>query len=592
VSLLAALAEAHERLAAEGAAPPYGYSSETIGWVIGLEPDGAVANVAPLGDGKTGVPLDVPQGVKRSSGVASNFLWDKTGYVLGIAALQRPNEDAAAYAKRVRRLPETHAAFVALHRDALEGAEDEGLRALLAFLERWRPEAFEELGWPDAMRDQNVVFALERERLDRVFLHDRPAARALQARRLGAGESAARACLVSGEPGPVARLHPSVRGVWGAQSSGASMVSFNLEAFESYGAKQGDNAPVSERAAFAYGAALNAFLAKGSPNRIQIGDASTVFWASGPKDDAALAEASFDAILGGGETTPRDFGVSEDAIRGALDAIRRGRPADAPDLPQGVRLHVLGLAPNAARLSVRFWLQEDFGRVAGNLARFAQDMAIDPPPDPPHPGFWRYLGALSARGKLDNLPPNLAGEWLRAVLTGAPYPMTLMTTALMRARTDKRVGPLRAAMLKAVLRRNFREEAPVGLDPDNDKPAYQLGRLFAVLEQAQRAALGRVNATIGDRYYAAASSTPARVFGPLLRSLRVHISDAERRGRGGWIAPKVGEIMLKLPPELPKSLPLEDQARFAVGYYHEKATRHGKPAEVVENPENGADADE
>jgi CRISPR-associated protein Csd1 len=219
-------------------------------------------------------------------------------------------------------------------------------------------------------------------------------------------------------------------------------------------------------------------------------------------------------------------------------------------------------------------------------------MAIDPPPDPPHPGFWRYLGALSARGKLDNLPPNLAGEWLRAVLTGAPYPMTLMTTALMRARTDKRVGPLRAAMLKAVLRRNFREEAPVGLDPDNDKPAYQLGRLFAVLEQAQRAALGRVNATIGDRYYAAASSTPARVFGPLLRSLRVHISDAERRGRGGWIAPKVGEIMLKLPPELPKSLPLEDQARFAVGYYHEKATRHGKPAEVVENPENGADADE
>ena len=582
MSILAALAAAYDRLASEGRAPPHGYSKETIHYAIGLNIDGSVATVSALGDGKTGRELFVPQAVKRSSGIAANFLWDKTSYVLGVTTLQKASENDADYAKRTRRLPETHAAFVQRQLEALSGTEDEGLLALLRFIENWCPEDFSSPVWPDEMRDRNVVFTLESDRRANRYLHDRPAAQAVW-RSLSAAGGEGPSCLVTGAHGPVARLHPSISGVWGAQSSGASLVSFNLAAFESYGAKQGDNAQVSEAATFAYATALNTLLAKGSNNRVQIGDASTVFWADVSGAPATLVEGLFEAMMQGPDQKAQDRRIGD-----LLELLRLGR-ADAvrAELSDGVRLHVLGLAPNAARLSVRFWLSDDFGRIAENYARYAQDMPIDPPPNPPLPGFWSLLRVLAAQGKPENVPPNLAGEWLRAVLTGGRYPQTLLVTAVMRARVEKDVGARRASIIKAVLRRNHQWEAPVSLDPDNPSQAYQLGRLFAVLEQAQRAALGRVNATIADRYYAAASSTPARVFGPLLRGLRNHVSDAEKRGQGGWIAPKVGQIMLKLAPDLPTSLTLEDQARFAIGYYHEKATRHGKPAEVVDDAQDG-----
>lgn len=582
MTILTALAAAYDRLAAEGRAPAYGYSAEAINYVISLNADGSVAQVAPLGDSRTGRIISVPQAVKRASNVAANFLWDKTSYVLGVAAIQKASEPDAEYAKRTRRLPETHAAFVQRQREALEGTEDEGMVALLRFLDAWRPEDFAAPAWPDEMRDRNVVFALESERRADVYLHDRPAAQAIW-RGMNAAAGEGRPCLASGGRGPVARLHPSIGGVWGAQSSGASLVSFNLAAFESYGAKQGDNAQVSEATAFAYATALNALLAKGSRNRVQIGDASTVFWADVAGASATMVETLFEAMMQGPDPDKQDSRIGE-----TLDLLRRGR-ADVldPQLAEGVRLHVLGLAPNAARLSVRFWLSDSFGRIARNYSRYAQDMAIEPPPNPPLPGFWSLLRVLAPQGKAENVPPNLAGEWLRAVLTGSRYPQTLLATAVMRTRVEKDVGARRASIIRAVLRRNEQWEAPVSLDPDNPSQAYQLGRLFAVLEQAQRAALGRVNATIADRYYAAASSTPARVFGPLLRGLQVHVSDARKRNLGGWIGPKVDQIMLKLAPDLPTSLTLEDQGRFAIGYYHEKATRHGKPAEAVDDAQDG-----
>lgn len=588
MTILTALAAAYDRLAGEGRAPPYPYSRETVHYVISLETSGAVVSVTALGNGEDGKLIDVPQAVKRASGVAPNFLWDKTSYALGVAALQMKGESAGAYAKRTRRLRETHDAFIKRQTEAIAGSDDEGLVALARFLEQWRSDHFTVPVWPDDMRDLNIVFALEKERRAGRFLHNRPAARSLWMKLVESEYGEQRMCLVSGIRGPVARLHPSVSGVRGAQSSGASLVSFNLAAFESYGAKQGDNAQVAEIPTFAYTTALNTLLAKGSRNKVQIGDASTVFWADVSGAPAEMVENIFSVMLQGPELQGPDQDGQDREIAEALELMRLGR-ADAlrADLKEGVRLHVLGLAPNAARLSVRFWLSDEFGRIAAHYARYAQDMAIEPAPNPPLPGFWSLLRVLAPQGKTENVPPSLAGEWLRAVLTGGRYPQTLLATAVMRARVEKDVGARRASIIRAVLRRNHQWEAPVSLDPDNPSQAYQLGRLFAVLEQAQRAALGRVNATIADRYYAAASSTPARVFGPLLRGLRTHVSDAEKRGQGGWIAPKVGQIMLKLAPDLPTSLSLEDQARFAIGYYHEKATRHGKPDAVVDDAQDG-----
>ena len=586
MSVLAALARAYERLPE---APPFGYSTEKIGLLVSLREDGSVAHVVDLrGDDRKRSPrlMEVPRAVKRTSGVSPNFLWDKTAYTLGVTAGEG------------KRTAQEHAAFRKRHADWLAGTQDPGLLAFLGFLDAWRPEAFPSPPWAEDMRDQNLVFCLEEERLAGVFLHDRPAARAAWARVAGETASDPQICLVTGEPGPVAQLHASIKGVWGAQSSGASLVSFNLDAFTSYGHEQGDNAPVSEAAAFAYGTALNIFLARDSGHRLQIGDASTVFWAEAADGEAAaeadaLFLALFDPAAGDAQAAVEEK-AGAGRIGEKLEAIRQGRPLAEIDprlADQGLRFFVLGLAPNAARLAIRFYAEDSFGAIAGNYQRFLADMAIEPPPRG-SPGLWRYLCTLAVQGKRENVPPNLAGDWMRAILTGGRYPLTLLATAVLRARSDQEVGALRAAMMKAVLVRNQEMEVPVALDEDNPSPAYQLGRLFAVLEGAQYAALGRVNAPIGDRYYAAASSTPARVFAALLRGLKVHVADARKRRRGGWIEPRVGEIMARLPADLPKTLRLEDQARFAIGYYHEKARRASPAGEAPEAEAREAEAPE
>jgi CRISPR-associated protein Csd1 len=301
-------------------------------------------------------------------------------------------------------------------------------------------------------------------------------------------------------------------------------------------------------------------------------------------------------------------------LRDWLEDFAKGRPLrDAdPNLQKGTRFYVLGLAPNAARLSVRFWLEDRFEHIARRLGDHARDLAIEPLPRAwsKPPSIQRLLVKTTAlQEKFDNIPPQLAGEVTRAVLTGLPYPRTLLSAAIARLRAGDNPGSgWHAAVIKACINRGIRvrfpktgdserdaaieqsikkEGLPVALEPDRKDTAYQLGRLFAVLESAQHAALGRVNAPIGDRYYAAASATPARVFGPLLRGLKYHVSDARKRGKGGWIEPKVGQIMLMLPAELPKTLRLEDQGRFAVGYYHERATRPAKGDDTETGGDNG-----
>lgn len=382
--------------------------------------------------GKKRLPalMPVPQGKKRTVGIDPNFLWDKTAYALGITA------------GAGKRTAQEHAAFRAKHAEWLDGTDDPGLLAFLRFLDGWSPETFALPVWPDDLRDQNLIFSLESERLGRVYLHDRPAARAAWARVAGAAASDPRICLVNGEPGPVARLHPSIKGVWGAQSSGASLVSFNLDAFTSYGHDQGDNAPVSEAAAFAYTTALNRFLDRDSGHHLQIGDASTVFWADCADTDAAEEADSLFAAMFGDAPTAADDAHAAKQVGAKLEAIRQGRPLAeiTPKLEDGVRFFVLGLAPNAARLSIRFYLADDFGRIAANYQRFLADMALEPRPRGAPP-LWRYLVDLAAQGKRENAPPNLAGDWMRAILSGTPYPLTLLSTTLMRIRADAKSAP-------------------------------------------------------------------------------------------------------------------------------------------------------
>ena len=563
MSILASLARAYDLMKD---APPFGYSAEKIGFLVSLNEDGTPASVTDLrnGDGKKKTPkiLLAPQPSKRTSGVAPNFLWDKSSYVLGVTAGEG------------RRAQEEHNAFVARHVEALGAIDDPGLRALLRFLNNWRSEDFDRLGWPPDMKDQNIVFALESERLRNIFIHDRPAARTLWARLSAERDKSGAACLVTGERGPVARLHPAIKGVWGAQSSGASIVSFNLDAFTSYGHEQGDNAPVSEEAAFAYTTALNRFLERDSGHRVQIGDASTVFWADA--SDAAQfgeAECFFSAMLG----ADVDETAESKKIRAILDAVRAGKPVDSltPELPAGVRFYVLALSPNAARLSVRFFLEEDFGVIAERYLAHVARMRVEPPPREPRPQMWRLLIETALQRKSENIPPQLAGDWLRAILTGTPYPLTLLTAVLMRLRADHDVNGLRAAILKSVLIRNFEMETPVALDLDNDDPGYLLGRLFATYEYAQRQALGgNVNATIRDQYYGTASATPRSVFPLLQRKTTHHLAKLrkEKPGLAVNLDRKIGEICELADGDamFPSTLNPKRQALFAIGYYHQR----------------------
>lgn len=590
MTILQSLDRYYARMAARGEAEAPGFSREKIGFAIGLSAAGEPIQVLDLREasGRKRVPrlLDVPAAVKRTAGISPNFLWDKSAYVLGRTAGEG------------RRTAEEHAAFRALHAERLAGATDPGLTALRLFLESWQPDRFDQPPFSTEMLDANLVFRLDGEKR---FLHERPAAQALLAQQAG-GEAPLQPCLVTGQDGPARRLHPVIKGVEGAQSSGAALVSFNLEAFASYGKSQGDNAPTSEAAAFRYGAALNRMLDRGSPNRLRrpLGDATVVFWAdAGAAEETAQAAEDIFALLSDppAPAAPGDeAGLQRDAaaarrVQELLDVLAAGRPLRAMDarLDEGLRFHVLGLSPNAARLSVRFWLTDSFGAFARRLACHYQDLAIAPPPWrglPPSVGRL-LVNTTALQGKFDNIPPLLAGEVMRAVLSGSLYPRSLLAAVLLRLRAgDDPATGWHAAVLRAVLAREHRlrrgdapqdttekETPPVSLDREEPSAAYQLGRMFAMAEIAQRMALGTVNATIRDRYFGAASATPAHVFPMLWRGMQNHLSKLRKDKRGGFIEKEVDQITAMLPSALPRSLRLEEQGRFVIGYYHQRQAR-------------------
>jgi CRISPR-associated protein Csd1 len=584
MTVLASLVRANDRVANGADATTPGYARVPVGFLVPLAPDGIPAAPIDLRQEQglrrqVAAPLmAVPQPPRRTVQIEPCLMWDKTAYALGVTG------------KEDKRTATEHAAWRTLHLEALATETDPGLLALLRFVENWQPERFQALGWPSAMLDQNIVFALESDRLDNIRIHDRPAARALVTQRSADDGRPEAFCLVTGESGPIARLHPAIKGVWGAQSSGAALVSYNADASESYGHKQGDNAPISAAAATAYTGALNRMLERDSPNRIQIGDATVVFWAEASSAGAAeVAEETFGAFFSG--LPVADDRVEAAKVRSVLEKIRSGRPVAEvdPRLVEGVRFYVLGLSPNNARLSIRHWIADDFGHVAANLARHAEAMRIDPPPPGEGPSIWRCLIETAVQNKIENIQPTLAGEWLRAILAGGAYPQSLLSEVLSRIRADRNVNAIRVAIVKAVLTTNGTKGVPVSLDPINTEPGYLLGRLFAVYESIQAAVPGtKVNATIRDKFYASASATPRAVFPSLDRQSTHHLGRLRKETR---LAPlfqrRLGEIYALSSPDklFPATLAPTQQALFSIGYYHQRYNRTNNTVKPVPETE-------
>ncbi len=380
-------------------------------------------------------------------------------------------------------------------------------------------------------------------------------------------EDKSEVCLVSGELDIPVRLHTAIKGVWGAQTSGANVVSFNLPAFNSFNKEQGYNAPIGKKAEFAYTTALNTLLAKGSRQRIQVGDASTVFWAAKPNP----LEKWFSDFFGRSDSESTE--QNDEAIRALYAAPKTGAPPLDEDLTP---FYVLGLAPNAARIAVRFWYSGTVGDVAKHIRQHFDDCAIAHGPNQPeHLSLFRMLTSTAVQGKVENIQPNLSGTVMKAILTDTPYPQTLLASAIRRTRAERELPYPRAAVIKATLARESRfykkaeKEVTMSLDRNNGNVGYLMGRLFAVLERAQEFANPGLNATIRDRFYGAASSTPVAVFPHLLKLKNHHIAKLDNRGMAVNMERQISEIMSGI-SDFPAHLSLADQGRFAIGYYHQR----------------------
>ncbi|MEE9319528.1 MAG: type I-C CRISPR-associated protein Cas8c/Csd1 [Granulosicoccus sp.] len=578
--ILQALYQYYERKVAENdsSLPPFGFETKELPFIIELNREGELIQIEDtregVGNKKQAKSFMVPKGVKKTSGVAANFLWDNAEYVLGIDARGKPE-----------RVEKQHQAFADRIESLSTGVKsDAGIQAIFRFFKQLKVIQLEGLPvWEDLQKNPNLGFRLQGD-IELVSARE-SIVEAVQAEaEKTPDEKDLAMCLMTGDRRKIARLHTSIKRVWGAQTAGANIISFNLDAFDSYGKSRGANAPVGERPAFAYTTALNYLLRKGSPQRIQVGDASTVFWA----EESTGLETLIPDIFG--EPPKDDPDQNTNAVAELYKAIDFGRyNGNEGD----TRFYVLGLAPNAARISIRFWENTTVAELAGRIHLHFDDLAIEHgDKQPPYLPLFRVLVSTATQGKADNISPNLSGETMRSILTGSPYPRTLLSGAVRRIRAEHEVNYPRAAVIKACINRSTRyshpdipEELKVSLDKENTNTGYRLGRLFAVLEKTQEEASPGLNATIRDRFYGAASSTPVSVFSSLLKLKNHHLRKMDNKGRVVNLERLYGSIMDDI-EDFPAVLSLVDQGRFAIGYYHQRQDFFNK-RDKTESTEQG-----
>lgn len=550
---------------------PRGYSQQKISFKVVLTPQGDLFEIQdarePAKGGLRPKQVLVP-GAAKPSGAGLNpcLLWDNSGYMLGY----KPADENR------KRTQDAFSAFREKHLALEAEIGSPAFSALCRFLEDWNPASAEDHPvLADAASSGFGVFQIQGETS---YVHQDPAVSRWWEARSAAQPSEHRGqCLVTGEEGPLARLHPKIKGVAGSQSAGATIAGFNEDAYESYGKKQSYNAPVLEDVSFRYVTALNAILdgPMRSKHRLTLGDTTIAFWT----ERRTATEDIFLRFVSEGSAITEDQSVQDEGLRqkllAFLQAVRQGRAAHAEieDAPDRTPFFMLGLAPNAARLSIRFFHRGTLAGLLTKVRQHHQDIRITPEPatgrrraDPEFPPAWLLL-RQTARDPRE-IPPILGGPLLRAIITGSPYPAGLYTAVIRRIGADTTINYARACVIKGYLNRNLSKEVSMSLDLERHDPAYRLGRLFAALEKTQKDALGEsLNKTIRDSSYGAASSTPGTIFPRLLRTYQHHLAKLEG-GRKVNREKLVQEIMAPL-GAFPAHLSLPDQGLFAIGYYHQ-----------------------
>lgn len=585
--ILQALTAYYEQLVRQGKLSAPGWDdSFKVSYELRLNDAGQLLRVVPLLTEKTvgkktvlaPRAMRVPAHEKRSSGFAANFLCDNSTYLLGADEKGKPERSADCFK-----------ACAKLHHAILDGVDSPAARALLAYFDSWDPaqaatNPLLQKQWKEITGNANLIFGYEAADHSHSFVNDDPAIQNAWQTHYNdrSADSDMGQCLITGKYAPIERTHPNISGVPGAQSSDAALVSFNAPAFCSYGHEQGDNAPVSKYAAFAYTTALNRLLADRSHCK-HVGDTAILCWAENAEPVYQDAMSMF--LFGADEAA----GIQESDVQAALKRLSAGQtvPFLEKELSPDQHFYLLGLAPNIARLSVRFFLRDTFGSFAQNLQKHADEMEIDCSEKEKFRSLpiWAVVNETTRTvpGQPAKPSPQLAGDLLRAVLTGGRYPATLLNGVTLRIRAEQNVTRGRAAVIKAYYLRNYptelnKEVYTVSLNETTNVP-YLLGRLFSVLEAVQKAANPGINTTIKDRYFNAACATPGMSFPTLLRLSQKHLRKLND-GLATHYDKQITELMAQLPESgFPARLSLPDQGKFTIGYYHQTQKRYVKKNE-------------
>ena len=587
--ILQALVDYYEALAAQGRVAKPGWGIAKISYALNLDKQGRLLNVISLkltkqkGKKAVEVPQNIllPEATKRTSKVEAQFLWDNAKYVLGLDASGKAERSKQCFEAMAQKCQEILAAVVG-----------EKAAALKAFFASWQPEAAHDNAilqpyMEDLLSSANLMFKVEGKSVEQ----DEEIRKAWDAyKSQQASDTAQGICLVTGKKAPVARLHPNIKGLYGAQSSGAALVAFNALAYESYEHKQGDNAPVSEYVAFAYTTALNTLLAS-ERNYLRIGDMTVVFWAEG-------ADADNEDVFGDVFSSENKI-IEDDDLQGFFEKVSRGQSFSVKDYlvkPEN-KFYILGLSPNAARIAVRFFLVDTFGDFIKNYEQYFREFEIIKPSfdNRVNVPLWQILQETANKNSKDKAAsPLLAGAVLRSILSGIKYPEALYQNTILRAKADQdnpdknitKISRIKAAIIKACLLRNYKnneEVVTVALNEECKKVPYVLGRLFAVLEDLQEKANPGINSTIKDRYFNSACATPSVTFPLLTKLANTHLKKiSAQKGTVIYFEKLIGELMNKLEVEnnaMPARLSLPEQGEFVLGYYHQVQKRFEKKEE-------------
>ena len=552
--ILQALNEYYERKRC--VLPPPGFGPKKIPFVFELDTKGNLIQIR-ASDKKTVQEKEVPKEVERTSTkIFANLLFDTAEYTLGLDPRGKPDrvkKQHEAFIERIRSLPEP-------------AKSDEGVSVVLKFLSDLKANEKEDdpkwnQHWQELQKNPYVSFQLQGD--GRLVCQRQAVIDAVKSE-VDTPLNGGSICLVTGKQDNIAESHYHIKGVMNAKSSGAKIVSYNKPAYKSFGKEKGHNAPVGKQACFAYTTALNHLLRKGSNGRLQIGDASTVFWS----EKSSALEDNFSIVFS--EPAKDNPDAYTEAVKAIYESARSGRLAREEG---SRRFYVLGLAPNVSRIAIRFWVVSTVQDLSEKIARHFDNIEIIPDSQKPRPlTLFRLLVNVATQCKAENIPPNLGGEVMRSILNGASYPRTLFAAAIRRCKAEQSVNYYRAAIIKACLNRmSDQEEVAVALNKQCDIPAYCLGRLFSVFVKLQEDVQPGINATISDRYYSAASCNPASVFPALIKLHKHHLAKLEKRGQI-FYEKLIGEIMNKLSAEggFSASLNLQDQGRFSIGFYHQR----------------------